>query len=101
LSADVKPNAEPDADGSRVITPAEIDALNGRSRLLRGASLWPTQPVRVHRFWWRWTVAAHPTGKVVAQGHAFFERWAWHAAGRAAAQIYNAKHKPQKAEAEK
>jgi hypothetical protein len=93
-------DTKPDADGSRVITPAEIDALNGRNRLLRGASLWPVQPVRVRRLWWRWTVVAHPGGKVVAQGCALFERWAWHRAGRAAAQIYNERQAARKDEGE-
>jgi hypothetical protein len=95
-------DTKPDADGSRVITPADIDALAadgdrqalidaiyGRGRILHGASLWPVQPVRVRRLWWRWTVVAHPGGKVVAEGHALFERWAWHAAGVAVARLYN------------
>jgi hypothetical protein len=108
--AAVTATALPAVPGSRILSLADVEQLaddGDREKLIAAlglipvaVSLWPTKckPVRVRPFRWRWSVTDHPSGEQLAHGHALFERWAWHAAGRAAARIYNARAQEAKAD---
>jgi hypothetical protein len=98
--------------GSRMLSLADVEKLaddGDRAKLIAAlglvpvsTSLWPTKRAsRIRPLRWVWTVTDHTSGEVLAQGHALFERWAWHRAGRGAARIYNKRVEAREAEAKR
>lgn len=86
-----QPKPELTWDEAMALAATNRDELS--DRLKRGnkklaPSLWPTKHVRqVGRLRWAWRVTDQATDVVLDDGHALFERWAWHRAAVAARRI--------------